>query len=89
MDRPAPYLKLPKDWRVYDPLKGDYHMHIYHHPKLKPPAPLRPGDTVEQNDLPGVDLTVVSGPEAGLTGDVYRVLWNVKEVRVKRNNFKL
>ena len=64
-------------------------MHIYHHPGLKPPTPLRPGVVVQHRDLPGVDLAVVSGPEAGLTGDVYRVLWNGKEVRVKRNNLKL
>ena len=64
-------------------------MHIYQHPLIKPQTPLRPGDTVEHKLRPGVLLTVVSGPEAGLTGDVYRVLWNGKEVRVKRNNLKL
>jgi len=62
-------------------------MHIYHHPKLKPPAPLRPGDTVEHKDLPGVPLTVVSGPEAGLTGDIYMVrMPDGREVKVKRKN---
>lgn len=64
-------------------------MYIYHHPKLKPPAPLRPGTTVEHRNLPGVALTVVSGPEAGLTGDIYRVLWDGREVRVKRKNLKI
>lgn len=62
-------------------------MHIYHHPKLKPPAPLRPGTTVEHRNLPGVALTVVSGPGAGLTGDIYRVrMPDGKEVKVKRKN---
>ena len=65
-------------------------MHIYHHPKLKPPAPLRPGVVVQHRDLPGVDLTVVSDAEAGLTGDIYRVrMPDGKEVKVKRNNLKL
>ncbi|MBP7333083.1 MAG: hypothetical protein KBA08_12455 [Firmicutes bacterium] len=48
-------------------------MHIYHHPGLKPPTPLRPGAVVEHRNMPGVDLTVVSDAEAGLTGDIYRV----------------
>lgn len=62
-------------------------MHIYHHPKLKPPVALRPGQVVEHRLLrPGVPLTVVSGPEQGLAGDVYRVLLDGKEVRVKKRN---
>lgn len=65
-------------------------MHIYHHPGLKPPTPLRPGVVVQHRDLPGVDLAVVSGPEAGLTGDIYRVrMPDGKEVKVKRKNLKI
>ena len=62
-------------------------MHIYQHPLIKPQTPLRPGDTVEHKLRPGVLLTVVSGPEAGLTGDIYRVrMPDGKEVKVKRKN---
>lgn len=64
-------------------------MHIYHHPKMKPPAHLRPGAVVEHRDLPGVALTIASGPEHGLAGEVYRVLWDGREVRVKRKNLKI
>lgn len=61
--------------------------HTYHHPLIKPQAPLRPGTTVEHRNLPGVDLAVVSGPEAGLTGGIYRVrMPDGKEVKVKRKN---
>jgi len=60
--------------------------HIYHHPKLKPPCHLKPGQTVEHKNLPGEPLTVVSGPEQGVTGDVYRVTWGGKAVKVKRKN---
>lgn len=60
--------------------------HTYHHPKLKPQAPLRPGDTVEHKLCPGEPLTVVSGPEQGVTGEVYRVMWGGKVVKVKRKN---
>ena len=61
-------------------------MHIYHHPKLKPPCHLRPGQTVEHKLRPGEALIVVSGPEAGLDGDVYRVTWGGREVKVKKSN---
>jgi hypothetical protein len=47
---------------------------MYSHPKLKyPPGKLPKGTVVEHKDLPGVLLTVESGPEDGSRGEKYRV----------------
>ena len=44
------------------------------------------GQTVEHKLRPGEALIVVSGPEAGLDGDVYRVTWGGRKVKVKKSN---
>jgi hypothetical protein len=47
---------------------------MYSHPKLKyPPGKLPKGLVVEHRNLPGVPLTVESGPEGGSWGEKYRV----------------
>ncbi|NQS75280.1 MAG: hypothetical protein HQP61_02385 [Peptococcaceae bacterium] len=61
-------------------------MHIYRHPLLEPPRRLQPGTVVEHKSLPGVPLKIVSGPEQGLSGELYRVLWEGREVQVKKCN---
>lgn len=71
-----------------DPLKkGD---HMYQHPNVKYPAHLLPEQIVEHKDLPGVPLTVVSGPEQGISGERYTVKKPGGEVaRVLRKNLIL
>lgn len=61
-------------------------MHAYQHHKLKPPRHLKQGDIVEHKLRPGEPLTVVSGPEQGVTGPVYLVTWGGEAVPVKKVN---
>jgi hypothetical protein len=47
---------------------------MYGHPKLKyPPGKLPKGTVVEHKYLPGVPLTIESGPEQGISGEIYKV----------------
>jgi hypothetical protein len=49
--------------------------------------PLPAGMVVEHAMLPGIPLTIISGPHEGVTGDTYRVLLPSGKVeRVKRGN---
>ena len=64
---------------------------MYSHPTLQHPQAthLTPGAIAEHKLLPGVALVVVSGPERGLRGDVYRVkLPDGRTVPVKRENLR-
>lgn len=59
---------------------------IYGNPRLLDNIHLPPGAIVKHIHLPGVDLAVVSGPEDGAAGAVYRVLWRGEVVPVLRSN---
>jgi len=65
---------------------------MYGYPTLQHPQATRlsPGTIAEHKLLPGVALVVISGPERGLRGDVYRVQRpDGSEVPALRENLRL
>jgi len=65
---------------------------MYSYPTLQHPQATRltPGTIAEHKLLPGVALVVISGPERGLRGDVYRVqMPDGQVVPVKRENLRM
>lgn len=64
---------------------------MYSHPALQHPQATNmvPGVIVEHKDLPAVSLVIVSGPERGLTGEIYKVRKpDGRVVPVLRKNLK-
>jgi len=63
-------------------------MHAYGHPNAKYPAHLTPG-TVVNHKHTTAPLMIVSGPEQGIRGEIYRVKMPSGEmVRVVRENLR-
>ena len=63
-------------------------MHAYSHPNAK--YPLTPGTVVKHLQRPGVPLIIVSGPEKGIRGEIYRVRTPEGEtVRVLLENLRV